>query len=156
AGSRLAASATGSNHRIPESRESLTSRAPRRTAHCLHRRRTPATRRDGEGGGRKALHELGTIVTPDTLVRWHRELVARKWTFVERRRPGRPGTREEVAALVVRRATENRSWGYTRIQGATANLGHRLGRGRIRSILKAYGIEPAPDRGRTMSWSLFL
>jgi putative transposase len=47
-------------------------------------------------------------------------------------------------------------WGYTRIQGAMANLGHRLGRGTIRSILKAYGIEPAPDRGRTMPWSLFL
>jgi transposase InsO family protein len=106
--------------------------------------------------GRKALHELGTIVTPDTLVRWHRELVARKWTFVERRHPGRPRTREELAALVVRMATENGSWGYTRIQGAMANLGHRLGRGTIRRILKAHGIDPAPDRGRTMPWSLFL
>ena len=105
---------------------------------------------------RRALHELGTIVTPDTLLRWHRELVARKWTFVERRRLGRPRTREELAALVVRMATENGSWGYTRIQGAMANLGHRLGRGTIRSILKAHGIEPAPDRGRTMSWPAVL
>jgi putative transposase len=67
--------------------------------------------------GRKALRELGTIVTPDTLLRWHRELVARKWTFVERRRPGRPRTRGELMALVVHMATENRAWGYTRIQG---------------------------------------
>jgi putative transposase len=106
--------------------------------------------------GHKALHELGTIVTPGTLLRWHRQLVARKWTFVERRRPGRPRTREELVALVLRMATENGSWGYTRIQGAMANLGHRLGRGTIRSILKAHGIEPTPDRGRTMPWSLFL
>ena len=59
---------------------------------------------------RRALHELGTIVTPDTLLRWHRELVARKWTFVERRRLGRPRTREELVSLVVRMATENGSW----------------------------------------------
>jgi hypothetical protein len=66
--------------------------------------------------GRKTLRELGTIVTPETLLRWHRELVARKWTFIERRKPGRPRTRQELA-LVVRMATENPSWGYTRIQG---------------------------------------
>ncbi len=54
--------------------------------------------------GRKTLRELGTIVTPETLLRWHRELVARKWTFIERRRPGRPRTREELAALVVKKA----------------------------------------------------
>ena len=58
--------------------------------------------------GRKALHELGTIVTPDTLLRWHRKLVARKWTFVERRRPGRPGTRKELAVLLVRMARGER------------------------------------------------
>jgi putative transposase len=106
--------------------------------------------------GRKALGGLGTIVTPETLLRWHRELVARKWTFVERRCPGRPRTREELVALVVRIATENRTWGYTRIQGAMANLGHELGRGTIRSILKDHGIEPAPERGKGMPWSVFL
>jgi putative transposase len=68
--------------------------------------------------GRKALDELGTIVTPETLLCWYRELVARKWTYVERRDPGRPRIREELVALVVRMATENRGWGYTRIQGA--------------------------------------
>ena len=106
--------------------------------------------------GRKALHELGTIVTPETLLRWHRELVARKWTFVERRSPGRPRIREELVALVVRMAKENRGWGYTRIQGAMANLGHKLGRGTIGRILKDHGIEPAPERGKGMSWSVFL
>jgi len=66
---------------------------------------------------RRALHELGTIVTPDTLSRWHRELVAQKWTFIERRRPGRPPIRGELVPLVVRMARENRGWGYTRIPG---------------------------------------
>jgi hypothetical protein len=106
--------------------------------------------------GRKALHELGTIVTPETLLRWHRELVARKWTFVERRSPGRPRIRGGLVALVVRMAKENRGWGYTRIQGAMANLGHKLGRGTIGRILKDHGIEPAPERGKGMSWSVFL
>lgn len=106
--------------------------------------------------GRKGLRELGTIVTPETLLRWHRELVARKWTFVERRRPGRPRTRDEVAALVVRMATENRGWGYTRIQGAMGNLGYKLGRGTVRRILQEHGIEPAPERGKGMPWSVFL
>ena len=105
--------------------------------------------------GRKTLRELGTIVTPETSLRWHRELVARKWTFIERRRPGRPRTREELAALVVRMASENPGWGYTRIQGAMANLGHMLGRGTIRRILKDHGIEPAPIRGNGMPWSVF-
>jgi transposase InsO family protein len=106
--------------------------------------------------GRKTLHELGTIVTPETLLRWHRELVARKWAFVERRSPGRPRIREELVSLVVRMATENRGWGYTRIQGAMANLGYKLGRGTIGRILKDRGIEPAPERGKGMSWSVFL
>ncbi len=106
--------------------------------------------------GRKALHELGTIVTPETLLRWHRELVAQKWTFVERRSPGRPRIGKELVALVVRMARENGGWGYTRIQGAMANLGHRVGRGTIGRILKEHGIEPAPERGKEMSWSVFL
>jgi hypothetical protein len=106
--------------------------------------------------GRKALHELGTIVTPETLLRWHRELVARKWTLVARRRLGRPGIRGERVALVVGMARENGGWGYTRIQGAMANLGYKLGRGTIGRILKDHGIEPAPERGKGMSWSVFL
>ena len=86
------------------------------------------------------------------MLRWHRQLVAQKWTFVHRRRPGRPRTKQELAALVVRMATETRNWGYTRIQGAMANLGHKLGRGTIGRILKDAGIEPAPERGKHMPW----
>jgi len=103
--------------------------------------------------GRKTLRDLGTIVTPETLLRWHRALVARKWTFIERRRPGRPHARQHLVALVLRMARENPGWGYTRIQGAMANLGHTLGRGTIRRILKEHGIEPAPIRGKAMPWS---
>jgi len=73
-------------------------------------------RRRGGWGARRCA-SLARIVTPDTLLRWHRELVVRKWTFAERRRPGRPRAREELVALVVRMAAENRRWGYTRIQG---------------------------------------
>jgi transposase InsO family protein len=106
--------------------------------------------------GRKALNGLDPIVSPATLLRWHRELVAKKWTFLERRRPGRPRTKLDIEQLIVRMATDNPGWGYTRIQGALLNLSIRLGRGTIRRILKDHLIEPAPTRGRRMSWSTFL
>jgi putative transposase len=106
--------------------------------------------------GRKTLAQLNPIVTPDTLLRWHRELVARKWTFVERRRPGRPRTRAEIEALIVRMAGDNPGWGYTRLMGAMRNLGYKVGRGTVRRILKDHGIEPAPTRGKQMPWSVFL
>ena len=76
--------------------------------------------------GRKVLQELGTIVTPDTLLRWHRELIARKWNYSQRRSPGRPPIMAEIRTLIVRMALENPAWGYTRIQGALANLGHEV------------------------------
>ena len=91
--------------------------------------------------------------TPDTILRWHRELIARKWTYA-RRRPGRPGVLAEIRRLVLRMATENPSWGYTRIQGALKNLGHRVARSTIASILKAEGIPPS--RERPSSWRTFL
>jgi putative transposase len=106
--------------------------------------------------GRKALRELDPIVTPATLLRWHRELVARKWTSPIRHRPGRPRTRAEIEQLVVRMATENTGWGYTRTLGALTNLGVSLGRGTIQRILKEHLIEPAPIRRKTISWSTFL
>lgn len=84
----------------------------------------------------KALRELDPIVTPATLLRWHRELVAKKWTFLERRRPGRPRTKADIEELVVRIAHENPSWGYTRIHGALHNLDIKVGRGTIRRIVK--------------------
>jgi hypothetical protein len=106
--------------------------------------------------GRKVLNELETVVTPDTLLRWYRHLVAFKWNHSHRRRPGRPRVMKTIADLTLRMALENRSWGYTRIQGALANLGHQVGRGTIANILREHGIDPAPERGKCTSWSAFL
>src|ERR1700686_3884795 len=69
--------------------------------------------RKAKAMGRKALLELDTVVSPDTLLRWHRQLVAQKWNFAHRRGPGRPGIMRHISALIVRMAPENRGWGYT-------------------------------------------
>jgi transposase InsO family protein len=106
--------------------------------------------------GRRGLFQLNPIVTPDTLLRWHRELVARKWTYPPGRRPGRPRTEAEIEALIVRMAAENPRWGYTRIQGALGNLDYRVGRSTIRRILLENGLEPSPERSRRTPWSVFL
>lgn len=111
----------------------------------------------GKALGRRALRELATIVTPDTILRWHRKLVAQKWDFSHlRKRTGRPRTREEIVRLVVQMALENPPWGYDRIQGALHNLGVKLSDTTVGSILKEHGIEPAPDRQRTTTWRTFL
>src|SRR5213593_3295958 len=102
--------------------------------------------------GRRILRQVATIVTPDTILRWHRRLIARKWTFAPKR-PGRPGTMKEIASLIVRMATENPAWGYTRIQGALKNLDHHVARSTVARILKDKGIPPAP--GRPSSWRTF-
>jgi hypothetical protein len=86
--------------------------------------------------GRRRLREVATIVTPDTILRWHRQLIARKWTYAKRR-GGRPGVRAEIRRLVVRMAEENPTWGYTRMVGALKNVGHRVSRASIARILKA-------------------
>src|SRR6202795_3411881 len=112
--------------------------------------------RKAKAVGRKALLELDTIVSADTLLRWHRRLVAQKWNFVERRSPGRPGIMRRISELIVRMAQENPGWGYTRIQGALGNLSHRVGRGTIANVLKRNGIEPSPERSRRTPWSTFL
>jgi len=99
------------------------------------------------------LREVATIVTPDTLLRWHRKLISEKYDGSKRRSPGRPRTAAQLTALVVRMAVENRDWGYRRIQGALSNLGHRVARGTIANILKKHGIEPAPERTRKTTWT---
>jgi len=109
----------------------------------------------GKAIGRRALAEVASLVTPDTILRWHRQLVAQKWTH-KRRSPGRPRVMEIIADLVVRMARENRRWGYTRIQGALQNVGHRVGRTTISNIFKEKGIDPAPERGKRTTWSQFL
>ena len=112
--------------------------------------------RKAQALGRRTLLELGTIVTPDTLLRWHRQLIARKFDFSHRRQPGRPATIRVIAELIVRMALENPRWGYTRIQGALGNLGYEVGRGTIANVLRREGIEPAPGRGKRTPWSVFL
>lgn len=108
--------------------------------------------------GRKALADLATIVTPDTILRWHRELVAEKWNYADRRhkKPGRPPVSQEVRELVIRMAQENPTWGYDRIQGALANVGHEISDTTVGNILKQNGIEPAPERKRQTSWKAFI
>jgi hypothetical protein len=107
----------------------------------------------GQRLGRRVLTQVATIVTPDTILRWHRQLIARKWTF-ERKRPGRPGIMRELSSLIVGMASENPTWGYTRIQGALKNLGHDVARSTVAKALKDSGIGPAPDR--PSSWTTFL
>jgi hypothetical protein len=106
--------------------------------------------------GRRVLAEVATIVTPETLLMWHRKLIAQKYDGSSFRSPGRRPTRKEIAALVVRMAEENHLWGYRRIQGALSNLGHVLAHNTIANILKRNGIEPAPERSRKTTWKEFL
>ena len=103
--------------------------------------------------GRRALDAVATLVTPDTLMRWHRRLIAWKWTYVARR-VGRPGLRQAISDLIVRMARENDRWGYCRIHGELRKLGHRVGASTIGQVLKDHGIRPAPDR--PTSWRTFL
>ena len=108
--------------------------------------------------GLQRLRELAGIVTPETILRWHRRLVARKWNFSDRRppSPGRPPVVQEIVDLVLKFARENPTWGYNRIQGALANIGHDISDQTVGNILKDNGIEPAPDRKRATSWGTFL
>jgi transposase InsO family protein len=107
--------------------------------------------------GRKALEEIATIVTPDTLLRWHRELVARECDYSQQRQKGgRPPLSKKLVELVVRMARENSTWGYDRIQGALANLGHKISDSAVAKILRQHGIEPAPERKRQTTWHAFL
>ena len=109
----------------------------------------------GKAIGRKALLQLTTIVTPDTILGWHRKLVAEKWDYSEERKSvGRPRTSQEIVDLILKFARENADWGYDRIVGALANLNHVVSDQTVGNILKAHGIEPAPNRHTT--WATFL
>src|SRR5664280_679342 len=97
--------------------------------------------------GRKALGEVATAALPDTILAWYRRLVARKFDGSQKRRtPGRPRINREVEELIVRMAEENRSWGYDRIVGALANLGHEVSDQTVGNVLQRHGLPPAPER----------
>jgi putative transposase len=108
--------------------------------------------------GRTRLQEITTIATPETLLRWYRRLIAQKFDGSACRQSlGRPRVAEEIEHLVVRMAEENPTWGYRRIQGALANLGHRIDTITVRNILHRHHLEPAPQRRKAgMSWQQFL
>jgi putative transposase len=111
----------------------------------------------GQKLGRTALEEVAKIVTPDTILAWHRKLVAQKFDgSPQRKAPGRPTIAQELEALVVRLAQENRSWGYDRIVGALANLGYTISDQTVGNILKRHGIPPAPERKTTTTWKEFI
>jgi transposase InsO family protein len=107
--------------------------------------------------GKHALQEVATIVKPDTILAWHRKLVAQKFDGSQQRKGlGRPRVDPELEALVVHMARENRSWGYDRIVGALANLGYTISDQTVGNILKRHGLPPAPERKTTTTWTEFI
>ena len=111
--------------------------------------------RKGKRLGRKLLGEVATIVTPDTILRWYRRLVAEKYSSPPRS-PAATRVAEPIAALVVRIAQENPTFGYTRIRDAVQNLGRSVSRTSVANVLAANGIDPAPERGERTPWATFL
>ena len=124
------------------------------------RRLTDAQRRRLAVRGRKLgcriLTQVAGIVTPDTILRWYRRLIAQQYDGTAHRRRGRPLTPHATAELVVRMAVENPRWGYTRLRGALANLGHEISRNTVKRILLNHGIAPAPERSQRTPWQTFV
>ncbi len=108
-------------------------------------------------GARIRLGQVVLLFKLETLLKWHRELVRRKWTFKKQAPRGRPSIPSEVEALIVRLAKENPGWGYGKIEGELGKLGYDIGRSTIKDVLKRQRIPPAPDRGKHNSnWRMFL
>ena len=111
----------------------------------------------GKKLSKQALEEVASIVKPDTILAWHRKLVAQKFDGSRHRQSlGRPRVDPELEELVLRIARENRSWGYDRIQGALAHLGYHISDQTVGNILKRHGVQPAPERMKTTTWKEFL
>jgi len=111
----------------------------------------------GQKLGKQALKDVAKIVKPDTILGWHRTLVAQKFDGSQQRQaPGRPKIDKDLEALVLRMAQENRSWGYDRIVGALANLGYTISDQTVGNILKRHGLPPAPERTTTTTWKEFI
>jgi hypothetical protein len=111
----------------------------------------------GKRLGRKALSEIASVVRPETILAWHRRLVAKKFDGSKKRTdPGRPSLDQKIEQLIVRFATDIRDWGYDRIAGALANLGHQVRDQTVGNILKRQGIPTAPERKRTTTWTEFI
>src|ERR1022692_3577478 len=106
--------------------------------------------------GLRRLKEIASAVTPQALMNWYRTLIRGKYDGSKNKGPGRPSTAAEVKDLVVGLAKANRGWGYTRIQGALAHLGHEIGRSTVRQILLGAGLAPAPERSKGKTWKEFL
>jgi transposase InsO family protein len=106
--------------------------------------------------GRKVLAKIDTLVTPDTLLRWYRRLVATKYDGSAKRGRSQPRRTHDLVQLVLRMANDNPTWGYTRIRGALSNLAHDISRNTIKRILQEAGITPVPERSKRTSWSDFL
>ena len=100
--------------------------------------------------GRKLLDQICTLFTPDTILRWHKKLIAAKWDYCQRRksRAGRPRTRQVIVDLTLQFANENPTWGCDRIQGELSKVGYPISDTTVSNILKAHGIDPAPEIGR--------
>jgi putative transposase len=129
--------------------------AGRRAA--LTRTERPALVLACAGMARRRLLDALMIVRPDTLVRWHRQIVRRHWRLMSRRQAGRPPVDPEAERLVLRLAKENPGWGYTKIAGEMRKLGfRRLGRTTVGRILRRNGLVPSPCRGRGLTWAEFL
>jgi putative transposase len=107
--------------------------------------------------GRKALQDIARVAKPDTLLAWYRKLIAQKFDGSKRRGScGRPRVELAVEELVVKPARENSSWGYDRIAGAMANLGHRISDQSVGNLFRRHGIPPAPERQKNTTWKDFI
>jgi transposase InsO family protein len=104
------------------------------------------------GRSLKQLRDVIRLAQPETVFKWHRELVRRKWTYRRKHAGGRPRTPRSLEGLIVRLARENGDWGYGKIRGELTKLGHTVSRETIATILERHGILPAPERGRAPSW----